>query len=447
MRSLPDIDSRLMAALLSVLAPAAVLVGASLSKPASPLAWAAAAVLALWIVAVAVVARNVLLRHIRTLSNLVEAARLHDFSMRSARARHPDELGKLYQQINRLTESMMTERQGEHELIGLLDKIVNQIDVAIVVFGPDRRVRLANRRARILLKTEDLVGQDRAATALSTLAASSQPKLIDFRFPGAEGRWQIVEHSYRHQGQEGRVLFIADLQQVLVEEEIAAWQRLSRIVGHEVNNSLTPIISLCQTLANMTARGAGAHAEDIVEGLGVIGERAKGLQDFIAAYTRMARLPEANKALFPLADLAARLRRIFDGAALEIAAFPDAVLFGDIVHLEQALINLVKNGLEANVAGAPPVSVSCTLQDRRCEFVIADHGAGIGNQDNLFVPFYTTKSEGTGIGLVLCRQIAARHHGFVNLADRADGKSGAMATMVLPLPADPSPPTKTAPDR
>jgi signal transduction histidine kinase len=218
----------------------------------------------------------------------------------------------------------------------------------------------------------------------------------------------------------------------LTDQEIASWQRLIRVISHEINNSLTPIISLSQTLAAILEKPRGAADEsDVREGLAVIAERAQGLQSFISAYARLARLPQANKVLFPATDLANRLKPIFTGKPLQIVPFPQVNVFGDPVHLEHALINLIKNALEANPPTAPPVSLSCQVVDERIEFQIADNGPGIGNPDNLFVPFYTTKPEGAGIGLILCRQITAEHRGHVSLENRTDGP-GAIARLLLP---------------
>lgn len=388
-----------------------------------------------WILVIAGAVRGELLRHTRTLSNLVEAIRRQDHSLKGAGARESGELGELYRQINGLTHDLKLSRQTEQELLGVLEKVVGQINVAIFVFDSQDRIRLANEPAGALLKSSasELAGVKLADTVLAQLPVAPEPKLVDFRFPGGEGRWQIRERRYRHQGRESRIVFIADLKQVLADEETAAWQRLIRVISHEVNNSLTPITSLCQTLAGILEMPGGAHDADVREGLNAIAERARGLQDFISAYARLARLPEPDKTLFPAADLAGNLRRIFDAQALEILPFPDVMIYGDPVHLEQALINLIKNGLEANPRGAPAVRLSCESHDDRCEFHVRDHGPGVGNPDNLFVPFYTTKAQGAGIGLVLCRQIAARHHGQVSLENRVDG-SGAIAKLILPLP-------------
>lgn len=394
------------------------------------------AILMLWIVLVAGAVRGDLLRHVRTLSNLVESIRSSDYSVKGARTREPGELAELYNQVNALQDDLRESRQDEQELLSVLDKVVSQINVAIVVCDSRDRIRLVNRLAEVLLKSsaEQLIGVDFSATALAQVPVASEPKLLDFRFPGAEGRWQVSQHFYRHHGKASRILFIADLKQALSDEETAAWQRLIRVISHEVNNSLTPITSLCQTLTSILDKpDRASYADDVRKSLDVIAERASGLRDFIAIYARLARLPEPQKKPFPVADLIARLRVFFADRPLDIGAIPDVTLFGDPVQVEQALINLIKNALEANPAHAPPIELTCNVAGGVCEFQIADRGPGIANPENLFVPFYTTKSSGAGIGLVLCRQIAAKHHGHVSLANRSNGP-GAVARFALPLP-------------
>jgi two-component system, NtrC family, nitrogen regulation sensor histidine kinase NtrY len=431
-------DLRLFLLVLSSAVPVTVLLAWLLADSTLPAAAKAAIAVAclMWILVVSGAARGELLRHVRTLSNLVESIRTQDYSMKGSRARESGEVAELYQQINSLTDSLKSSRQSEQELLSILDKVVSQINVAIVVCDSHNRIRLVNRLATALLKSsaDELLGVNITDTVLAQFLDSTEPRLVDLRFPGAEGRWQITQHHYRHQGQASRIVFIADLRQVLSDEEIAAWQRLIRVIGHEVNNSLTPITSLCQTLAGMLAKpDSAAYAADVREGLGVIADRARGLQEFISVYARLARLPEPHKVPFAVADLAAKLQRFFSSPALEITPFPQGTVFGDPVHLEQALINLIKNAVEANPAGAPAVQLSCHLHEGQCEFRIVDHGPGIGNPQNLFVPFYTTKPGGAGIGLILCRQIAAGHHGRVTLESRSDGP-GAVARLTLPLP-------------
>lgn len=432
-------DLRLFVAILSSGVPAVALLIVLFASPGNKEATLVIALMSLaWTALVAVRMRASLLRHIRTLSNLVEATRAQDYSMKSPRAREPGELAELYRQINTLTDSLKVGRQSEQELLAVLEQVVNQIGVAIVVCDSHDRIRLGNALAGKLLKAspKELIGVEFASTALAEISLAAEPKLLDHQFPGGMGRWQVSQQYYRHRGKPSRIVFVTDLKQVLSEEEIAAWQRLIRVISHEVNNSLTPITSLSQTLSTMLAASDTAGCtHDLRAGLQVIAERAKGLKEFISVYARIARLPEPQKILFPAAQLVDRVQGIFSQAAVEIVGdVPSVSLFGDPVHLEQALINLIKNALEANAPSAQPVRVSCRARGESCEFEIADDGAGISNPGNVFVPFYTTKAEGAGIGLVLCRQIAARHSGEVTLESRPEGR-GAVARLILPLAA------------
>jgi two-component system, NtrC family, nitrogen regulation sensor histidine kinase NtrY len=390
----------------------------------------------IWIAIVAVAVRAGVMRRIRALSNLVETAHAQDFSIKAAHARESGELGELYRQLNVLIGDLEAGRHTEQELLGMLQKVVDQISVAIVACDPYDRIRLVNPLAARLLRTpaEQLLGTDYAATPLAEIPFSAEPRIVDFRFPGAESRWQVSQQFYRREGRPSRIVFIVDLRMALAEEEILVWQRLIRVISHEVNNSLTPILSLCQTLENVVARGDAAEQLDIMrDGLQVISHRAGGLKEFISTYARIARLPEPQKVEFPAARLAQRVLAMFPGGVVErVGDAPTATLFGDPVHLEQALINLVKNAVEANDGSAEPVRFCCRIVDGHAEFEIVDNGAGIRNPGNLFVPFYTTKPGGAGVGLVLCRKIAAKHHGQVSLENRSDAP-GAVARLSVPL--------------
>jgi two-component system, NtrC family, nitrogen regulation sensor histidine kinase NtrY len=434
-------DLRAFLAILSTgIPPVALLIVLIAAPEAHAMAVAIVMVSLAWVMLVAFRMRADLLHHIRTLSNLVEATRAQDYSMKSPRARETGELAELYRQINTLTDSLKVGRQSEQELLAVLEQVVNQIGVAIIVCDSFDRIRLANGLAGKLLQAapNELIGVDFANTALAGIPLSAAPKLLDYSFPGGKGRWQMSQQYYRHLGKPSRLIFVTDLKQVLSEEEIAAWQRLIRVISHEVNNSLTPITSLCQTLSTMLgAADSARHTQDVRTGLKIIAERAKGLKQFISVYARIARLPEPQKVVFSAAQLLERLQGIFSHGSVELdGEVPDVRLFGDPVHIEQALINLLKNALEANEHGGGPVKVACRVRGDSCEFEIVDDGAGISNPGNLFVPFYTTKAEGAGIGLVLCRQIAARHQGRVTLESRPEGR-GAIARFILPLATQP----------
>lgn len=402
---------------------------------------------ALWLVLVAASVKEKFVYHLRTISNLVEAIRTEDYSLRSSRVREPGELAELYQQINALTSQLKELKQDEFELSHLLERIVNQIDVAIVACDVDSKIRLANRLAAKLLMSDEqqLIGQTLEQVGLQALMSDQGSSLIDHDFPGASGRWQIIAQSYRYRGKPGKIVFITDLKQVLNEEEINAWQRLIRVIAHEVNNSLTPISSICQTLESQLSKPIEQrNEENIKQGLGVIEGRAKDLRDFISVYARIAKLPEPQKMYFSVLDLLNKLQRIFsdygvdlnDGGANRSVVIDvnnaDFKLFGDPVHMEQVLINLIKNALEASTEHSEPVQVSVKKTIGLVEFTVIDSGNGISNPANLFVPFFTTKEKGAGIGLTLCRQIAAKHGGQLFLENR-QGQRGAVATLQIPI--------------
>lgn len=389
----------------------------------------------IWLLGVAASVREKFVFHVRTLSNLIEAIRTEDYSMRGSRIRDPGELAELYQQINSLTTQLKEVREEEFELSNLLERIVNQINVAIVACDSEGNIRLANRLAKKLLDepSEKLVDKKLQDTVLQGLLSEDGSQLIDFEFPGAAGRWQVDQQQYRHHGKPGKIIFITDLKQVLSEEEISAWQRLIRVIAHEVNNSLTPIISICQTLGDhLDILESSTESSDSKEGLAVIEERAKGLRDFISVYARIAKLPEPQKINFSVLELLQKVKRFFANEPVEIVeGGADFKMFGDPVHLEQVLINLIKNAIEASDGIVSPVEISCQRKDNLVEFVVVDSGKGISNPANLFVPFYTTKDKGAGIGLTLSRQIAAKHGGQLLLENRADG-SGAVAKLQIP---------------
>jgi len=387
-----------------------------------------------WVVAVAANVKEDFIYHLRTLSNLVEAIRTEDYSMRSSRLSEPGELAELYQQIDSLTSKLKENRQEEFELKNLLERIVNQINVAIIACDSDDKIRMVNRLTTQLLQLSatELIGLDLEKTPLSDVLKKTGSRLVDHEFPGAAGRWQINVQHYRHEGKPGKIVFITDLKQVLGEEEISAWQRLIRVIAHEINNSLTPITSICQTLDKILSTRAELQDDDGLRvGLAVIEERAKGLKEFISVYARIARLPEPQKINFEVEDLLQKVKRFFVDQPIVVEDTSGITLFGDPVHLEQLLINLIKNALEASESQQEPVTISCEKGQGVFKFEIRDSGTGISNPANLFVPFYTTKAKGAGIGLTLCRQIAAKHGGQVVLENREDGQ-GALAQLIIP---------------
>lgn len=354
---------------------------------------------------------------LQTIGNVVEGMSIGDYSLRLRRAGEQDELGE---QINRLAEVLHRERLRSEQALRLVDSVVDSIDVAICVFDPEQRLLLANPTALALLQQprEAVLGRSAESLGLAPLLEADVERLHEHVFPGAAGLWRLRRQTYQVDGQEQQLLFITDLKQVLRNEELQAWRRLLRVLSHEVNNSLGPIASLSATLRKQLAAESGAKQQDLDEGLAIMQERSLHLAEFVRRYAALARLPEPRKRMFDLAELVQRLPAMLPEAGLQLQLEGPGPLpfFGDPAQIEQLLINLLKNGVEA---GGAPLRLLC--QAEPLELCLLDQGSGIANPANLFVPFYSTKPEGTGIGLVLCRQIAEAHGGALSLSPREDG--------------------------
>jgi nitrogen fixation/metabolism regulation signal transduction histidine kinase len=372
----------------------------------------------------------------QTLSNLVEAIRGGDFTLRGTKRSENDPLAELTGQINLLSSGLSEQRIASEEAYRLLEKSIAHINVAIFAFDANNKVKLANPAAGHLFACDHhkLIGQQAEVLLLGDFLSGKPSQLLEHAFPGGTGRWQIRLDSYRDKGIQGKLLFITDLKTVLREEELKAWKNLIKVISHEVNNSLYPISSISQTLSKLTNMEplADDWQSDITQGLSVINERANNLTDFIKRYAKVAKLPEPNKQVFSMAQLLAHIA-IIQSNKTDIIVDKNSplamALFADRAMIEQVLINLLKNALEAGA----PVVFSWGVDDKQQWLKIIDHGTGIKNMANLFVPFYSTKPTGSGIGLVLCQQIIDKHKGSLTIENRET--TGCEVNVKLPMVA------------
>lgn len=379
-------------------------------------------------------ARREVIYHLQTLSNLLEALREGDYSLRGRRARWGDALGEVVWEINTLGQTLREQRLEAREASALLQKVIAEIDIAVFAFDGSRALQLANPAGERLLAQPlaQLSGRSATELELADLLAGDARSTLQRSFPGGSGRWEIRHGTFREAGLPHYLLVITDLSRTLREEERKAWQRLIRVLGHELNNSLAPIKSMASTLQNLLRREAlpDDWRDDVRSGLGVMADRADALGRFMAAYAMLARLPAPRKldvSLLPLINrvtaLDARLPVRISGKDIKVNVDPD--------QLEQLLINLVKNAVDAAAPVGGEVNVNWFHNGGEVVLEVLDTGPGIANSDNLFVPFFTTKPGGTGIGLALSRQIAEAHGGVLTLENRA-GTRGCAARVVLP---------------
>ncbi len=373
---------------------------------------------------------------LQTLSNLLSALREEDYSIRARGAAAGDALGEVMLEVNALGAMLRDQRLGALEATALLRTVMEEIDVAVFTFDGDHRLRLLNRAGERLLASpsERILGRTAADLGLNDCLEGEPARTFEKSFPGGSGRWGIRRSTFRQSGLPHQLLVIADLSRPLREEERQAWQRLIRVLGHELNNSLAPIRSMAGTLGSLLAREPRAPdwEEDMRRGLEVIKARAEALSRFMEAYARLARLPTPKLRPVEVSILVRRVAGFETRLKVTVLPGPELTIQADSDQLEQLLINLLRNAVDAALETGGSVTVVWSRNGRQMELRIDDEGPGLSNTSNLFVPFFTTKPNGSGIGLVLSRQIAEAHGGTLTLANRPE-LPGCEARLRLPL--------------
>ena len=388
-----------------------------------------------WIAGAAAVGARVI-HPLQTLANLLGALRQGDFSTRGRVARADDALGAVFQEVNLLGENLKEQRLHALEAGALLRAVMTEIDVAVLAFDRESRLKLANRAGERLLASpgEKVLGKTASELGLAACLEDEGVKTVSLTLPGGGGRWGVRTSVFWEQGLPHRLLVLTDLTQALRSEELQAWKRLVRVMGHELNNSLAPIKSIAGSLRSTLEQDSVPEdwKADAKSGLAVIAARADGLARFMDAYSRLAKLPPPKRRRIEAGPWVRRVVGLETRLSVRLTAGPDLTLLGDADQLDQLLINLVRNAVEAALETKGGVEVGWSSVGSFVEVVVRDEGPGIANPQNLFVPFFTTKPRGSGIGLVLCRQIAEAHGGTLALENR-DPEPGCEARLRLPL--------------
>lgn len=391
--------------------------------------------------------RERVVRPLQTLSNMLAALREGDFTIRARGAGTGDSLALAFLEVNALEEVLREQRLGAVEATALLRKVLEEVDLAVFAFDKNEDLRIVNGAGERLLgqPAERLIGRSASDLRLQETLYGVAPRTVEIDFIGGSGRWDLRRTVVRQEGQRLRLIVMADLSRALREEERQAWKRIIRVLSHEINNSLAPIKSIAGSLQTLTSRVQlpGEIEEDVKSGLNVIATRADALGRFMASYATLARLPEPVIGPVELSALIRRISAIETRMEIQIAPGPDVIIQADGDQLEQLLINLVRNAVDATLEGGGRVQVAWEVEDDTLHVVVEDEGPGFpGGTGNLFVPFYTTKPGGSGIGLALSRQIAEGHGGTLTLENR-HGTTGSRAKLSIPI--DPTASVQMAP--
>jgi two-component system, NtrC family, nitrogen regulation sensor histidine kinase NtrY len=391
-----------------------------------------------------------IVRPLQTLSNVVSALRESDYSFRARGATPLDALGELALEINGFADMLQSQRLNELEAAALLRCVISSMDAPVLAFDPDHRLRLINPAAETIfhLTQQRALGSSAGELQLDRLLDQPDRGILILSGKGNPVHWMVRRSSFRQRGIPHTLLLLSDVSIALREQERDAWQRLIRVMGHEINNSLTPIKSIAGSLLSLVQvrvdRASGKPStlasEDVFSldrGLKIIESRAESLNRFIQAYRQLAQLPPPALRPVSLLLLLERAVQLETRTAVTLEPGPDVSLELDPDQIEQLVINLLRNATEAGLARFPDapsraeVNISWRTSPHAVHILIDDNGIGLTNPSNLFVPFYTTKPGGSGIGLALARQICEAHGGVLQLANRADAL-GCRAEIRLP---------------
>ncbi|NQZ07203.1 MAG: hypothetical protein HRT35_08580 [Algicola sp.] len=367
------------------------------------------------------------------LSDLLEALIAGDYTFRG-KDLYSAHFQSLLERVNQLAATLQSQTVALRESQLLVQQVIDHMDAALIATNDQGQMIFSNRAAQGLLGVK-LNAELQIQLMKTTNGKSVQLKEQWLAGTRSGGEFLVQRDSFITQGKQNQLIMLSEVGQLLHYNESAAWQRLVRVISHEINNSMTPVSTISRTML----RNADKHnlPGNFVEGLGVIQNRCEHMIQFIASYTKIAQLPSPNRQPVVIKSLIDNCTALFAQRTFEVIGDMSEKVYCDPGQIQQVLINLLKNADDAMSESPAAIVIEAKVIEakkvqKQLVLTITDQGCGIANPDNLFVPFYTTKSSGSGIGLMLSQQIVNNHFGRLTLENR-QGEEGAVARIVLPF--------------
>lgn len=373
---------------------------------------------------------------IRTLSSLIESMIDGDYTLRG-RLQTNQAFQELLNSINQLADTLSKHKIEAKESRLLLERIMEQMDAIVLATDENGFVVMANASANklVLDNANDFSNLNLSSTLIGAEIVHATSGIVDFSHTNLMGEHFLFKESFLSEGKAHQLYMLTNAERLLMEKERKAWQSLLRVLSHEMNNSLTPIAAISQTMRSKLQKSNDEQQKaSLLEGIGIINERASSLSEFIASYSQLAHLPKPIISSLNLKMMIDKLATLYPKCQVKCLIDSALTIDVDKTQFEQVLINIFKNAVEAmSQQSEKLIEVSCKKEGVWCHIIIRDHGAGIANLDNVFVPFYTTKNQGSGIGLTLCRQILFNHNGLIKLKNVEENTTGVEVTLSLPV--------------